>query len=118
MFKPPRSAPRSARAQVNTLAAASPGVRESKSLALDGSTTYAQVPVNPAINVTGPFTAEAWVKFNNTTGVYQSIFERYGTPTARAATAASTSASNPTAGWSSPSCGASRRASACKAARP
>ena len=50
------------------------------SLMLSGSSDYLEVPNSSSINITGAFTAEAWIKLNNSTGVYQSIFERYGWP--------------------------------------
>jgi YD repeat-containing protein len=51
-----------------------------RSLSLNGTSDYLEVPNSSSINVTTAFTAEAWIKLNSSTGAYQSIFERYGQP--------------------------------------
>lgn len=50
------------------------------SLSLNGTTSYVEAPNSQSLNLTGAFTAEAWLKPNQSTGAYQSIFERYGAP--------------------------------------
>src|SRR5215210_4085529 len=46
------------------------------SLALNGTTSYVQVPSSESLNITGPITVEAWIK-SNSTSVQQGIVERY-----------------------------------------
>jgi Concanavalin A-like lectin/glucanases superfamily/MBG domain len=64
------AAPASARINVLPVAA--------YSLSGNGMSDYMEVLNSASINITGAFTAEAWVKLNNSTGAYQCIFERFG----------------------------------------
>jgi YD repeat-containing protein len=72
--------PRTLRAAVRTASTIQSG--GDYSLSLNGSNSYFTVPNSASINLTTAFTAEAWVKLNTSTGVYQSIYERYGQPDA------------------------------------
>lgn len=46
------------------------------SLSLNGSTSYVEVPTSPSLNITTPFTVEAWIK-TNSVSAQQGIVERY-----------------------------------------
>jgi hypothetical protein len=40
---------------------------------LNGTNAYLNVPSSPSLKLTGPFTAEAWVKYLRTSGTYSSV---------------------------------------------
>lgn len=54
-----------------------PAVTGNFSLSLNGSSAYMSVPSSSSLNVTGPFTVEAWIKTNTPTATLQGIVEKY-----------------------------------------
>jgi hypothetical protein len=56
-----------------------PAASGNYSLSLNGAGAYVSVPDSNSLDITGPFTVEAWVKTNTPTATQQGIVERYRT---------------------------------------
>jgi Tol biopolymer transport system component len=50
----------------------------SNSMSFDGTNSFVEVPNSASLNITGPFTIEAWFKVNELAAGYQSIVARFG----------------------------------------